>query len=142
MAYGVIDLTSSDISFLLSRLEYATVEIQESKENSTSDEERAFYEQAASDVEKWRADIGRLRAGRRGFSEDALRYLRGTITERRPGALASAIVEAKRSGDQSLPALEAKYELRQSLQAKLGLPFIRDRSQDAEPGEDDEEEGA
>jgi hypothetical protein len=139
MAYGVIDLTSSDIAFLLSRLERTAVEVHEAKANSSSGEERSFYEGAAADVEKWRADVGRFRAGRRGFSENDLRYLRGTIAERKPGSLAEALVDAKRSGDPALPELEAEYEQRQSLQAKLELPFTRDRSQDAEPDEDEEE---
>lgn len=141
MAYGVIDLTSSDIAFLRSCLERVALEVQQAGKDSSSDEERAFYERASVNVEKWRADVGRLRAGRRGFSEDDLRYLRGTITERKPGALAAALVKAKRSGDPSLTELEAEYEQRQSLQAKLEHPFTRDRSQDAEPDED-EEEGA
>ncbi|MCS4088816.1 hypothetical protein [Rhizobium sp. BK176] len=142
MAYGTIDLTSSDIAYLLSRLECVALDVQKSKLEASSEEERTFYEQAALTVEKWRMDVGRYRAGRRGFTEEELRYIRGTIAERQPGSLASALVEAKRSNDPSFPALEAEYELRRSLQTKLDLPFTRDHSQDAELDDDDEEEGA
>ncbi|MBY3155391.1 hypothetical protein HFO56_23995 [Rhizobium laguerreae] len=143
MVYGVVDLKSADIAFLLSRLDGAAIDVKTARENSNSDDERTFYEQALLLVDRWRSTVGRLKAGRRGFAEQELLYLRGTIAERNAGSLAARCVAAKLSGDPSLAQLEAEYDQWCSLQAKLEQPFVRDRSHDAEADEDEEdEEGA
>ena len=71
------------------------------------------------------------------LDEDGLLYLRGAITETVPGALARRHVLAKRSGDASVGELEAEYEQWVTLSAKLEKPFLDDKSQDAEPEEDE-----
>ncbi|MBY3432564.1 hypothetical protein HFN89_00055 [Rhizobium laguerreae] len=143
MAYGAVYLTSADIAFLLSRLDRAMIDVKTARENSNSDDERTFYEQAVLRVNRWRSTVRGFKAGRRGFAEQELLYLRGTIAERNPGSLAARCFAAKLSGDPSLALIEAEYDQWCSLQAKLEQPFVRDRSHDAEADEDEEdEEGA
>ena len=140
MAYGKIDLTTTDIGTIRDRLEVVATEVKEAAAASGSDDERAFYEQAAANVDHWRAIASKLREGRHGFSEADLQSLRGTIAERNHGDLVRRCVAAKSAGDPSYRALEDELARRDALQAKLERPFLLDRSQDAEP-DDDQEDG-
>ncbi len=139
MAYGTIDLTAGDIAFLKDHLCRTAGRVAASMTEASSIDERAFYEGAAIKIDQWIATVSRYVAGPRNFSEDDLVYLRGTISDTAPGALALRCVEAKRADDPRLGELETEYAQWMTLSAKLEKPFRDDKSQDAEPEEEEED---
>jgi hypothetical protein len=140
MAYGKIDLTLKDIATFQRHLEFAAAEAVESSNTSASKEESSFYKQAIVEIDRWRTVTSRLKPRRHGFSKSDLHFLRGLLTEKNQGELARRCAATKSAGDPRYHQLEEELAHRDTLRSKLERPFILDRSQDAEPDDEDDEE--
>lgn len=135
MPYGTVEFTQQDINLVVRRLESRAVAVKLAANEGTSDDERRFYTAAGEELAAWTDRLMSGSPGRWGFSEDELRYLRGSISENPPSELARQIVEAKQVASPHLAELELEYAHLHALRERLERPFLEDTSQDPEDEE-------
>ncbi len=135
MSYGSVMFTEDEIAYVKVRFEAVRTQVLTSIESSSSSDERQFYERAAVTLSKWNARLQLLHAGANAFSEDELRYLKGTLAGRGL-ELAPHYVAARKACSNDLGEIAREYEVWANLCEKLERPFLSDTSQDPEPDEE------